>query len=78
MVENKINFLDTTTVNQNGRIHLEQYRKPESLGLVLNYKYAVAPLSYKRSTLIWEIRRAKTTTTSAARKKQFMKLVKYF
>ena len=70
MLENKINFLDTTIINQNRRIHLEQYRKPESSGVVLNYKSAVAPLSYKRSTLIGELHRANnTTTTPEARKK---------
>jgi len=70
MLNNKINFLDTTIINQNGQIHLEQYRKPESSGVVLNYKSAVVPLSYKRSTLIGELHRANnTTTTPEARKK---------
>ena len=62
--------MDTTIVNQNGRIHLEQYRKPESLGVVLNYKSALAPISYKRSTLIGELHRSNnTTTTPEAQKK---------
>ena len=70
MINNKINFLDTTIINQNGQIHLEQFRKPESSGVVLNYKTAVAPLSYKKSTLIGELHRANnTTTTPEARKK---------
>jgi len=70
MLDNKINFLDTTIINQAGQIHLEQYRKPESSGVVLHYKSAVAPLSYKRSTLIEELHRANnTTTTPEVRKK---------
>ena len=41
MENNRINFLDTTIINEESQIHLEQFRKPEASGVVLNYKTAV-------------------------------------
>ena len=51
MENNRINFLDTTIIKE--EIHLEQFRKPEASGVVLNYKTAnctepITPLLTKK------------------------------
>ena len=67
MENGRLNFLDTTIVLQNGKIHLEQFRKPLSSNVMMNFKRAVAPMSYKISCLTGEIHRANncTSTTEA-------------
>ena len=64
MSEDKLNFLDTTVCFEDNELILDQYRKPESTDCLINFKKGVSPKSYKISTLIGEIYRARNCTTT--------------
>ncbi|XP_071649570.1 uncharacterized protein [Temnothorax longispinosus] len=55
--DNKLNFLDTTIINNNGLIEFDWYHKPTFSGRYLNY-YSCHPSSQKRGTIIGLIDRA--------------------
>ena len=64
----RLNFLDTSIVQYNDEIHLEQFRKLTASDCIVNYKNSVSPKSYKISALVGELYRCNnTTTTTVAR-----------
>ena len=55
MSDSKLTFLDTSIVQNNDEIHLEQFRKLTASDCIVNYKNWISPKSYKISTLVGEL-----------------------
>ena len=64
MSDSKLTFLDTSIVQNNDEIHLEQFRKLTASDCIVNYKNSISPKSYKISTLVGELYRCNNTTST--------------
>jgi hypothetical protein len=65
MVNNKLNFLDTTTyLDQFNVPQLKHFRKPTASDVIYNFEENICPKKYKISTLVGEIHRCNNTTTT--------------
>ena len=67
MIDNKLNFLDTTIIIRNDQLFLEHYRKPTATDCLINFKTGVSPKNYKKEPFMGELYRChhSSTTTEA-------------
>ena len=67
MIDNKLNFLDTTIIIRNDQLFLEHYRKPTATDCLINFKTGVSPKNYKIGAFMGELYRChhSSTTTEA-------------
>ena len=62
---NSLVFLDTSIfIDNNGKLQLKMYRKPNNSDVKINYKCAIMPKKYKLSSLSGDIFRCFYTTTT--------------
>ena len=64
LLENKLNFLDTTIVISQNDLNLEHFRKPTATDCMTNYKTGVSPKNYKIGAFVGELYRCHHSTTT--------------
>ena len=64
MENGQLPFLDTHITLEGSTLNLYQYKKPTASDSLTNYKFAVAPKSYKLGLIAGEVHRANNCTTT--------------
>ena len=76
MIDNKLNFLDTTLIIRNDQLLLEHYRKPTATDCLINFKTGVSPKNYKIGAFMGELYRCHHSSTTTEARDRAMEISK--